>query len=208
MLRDFRSLVGDLLSLFGRHSVLPESTLSPCLDLGDALHRLDRRGHELSVVTDRNVATLLEFECRVLQAQKGGLVSTGLRRTTMVWGLTIVISLPAAFLNALVHLTFLGLRFILKFLWHLDRRKQQIKIHEQDSESAQRLTWMCRNGTSWRHFGRTSCLQAMKSKVKRVQQSLAESEAAIRRLTMTRIHRGGAKVARSHTHLGRKFEMR
>lgn len=31
----------------------------------------------------------------------------------------MTISLPFARLNALVHLTFLGFRFILKFLWHL-----------------------------------------------------------------------------------------
>ena len=31
----------------------------------------------------------------------------------------MVISFPAAFLNTLVHLTFLGFLFILKFLWHL-----------------------------------------------------------------------------------------
>ncbi len=34
---------------------------------------------------------------------------------------TIVISLPAAFRKALVHLTLRGFRFILKFLWHLER---------------------------------------------------------------------------------------
>ena len=33
-------------------------------------------------------------------------------------------SFPASFLYALVHLTFLGLRFILKFLWHLLRQKR------------------------------------------------------------------------------------
>ena len=32
-------------------------------------------------------------------------------------------SLPASFLYAFVHLTFLGFRFILKFLWHLLRQK-------------------------------------------------------------------------------------
>lgn len=34
--------------------------------------------------------------------------------------LTTVSSFPDAFLNALVHLVFLGLRFFLKFLWHFD----------------------------------------------------------------------------------------
>lgn len=34
--------------------------------------------------------------------------------------LTTVSSLPDAFRNALVHLVFLGFRFFLKFLWHLD----------------------------------------------------------------------------------------
>merc|ERR1712168_1524240 len=35
-------------------------------------------------------------------------------------------SLPAAFRNAFVHLAFLGLRFFLNALWHLDR--QNLKI--------------------------------------------------------------------------------
>lgn len=35
-------------------------------------------------------------------------------------------SLPASLRYALVHLTLRGLRFILKFLWHLDRQKRNI----------------------------------------------------------------------------------
>ena len=37
-----------------------------------------------------------------------------------LWLHTSASSLPASFLYALVHFTFLGLRFILKFLWHFD----------------------------------------------------------------------------------------
>jgi len=38
---------------------------------------------------------------------------------------SIVISFPAAFRKALVHFTFRGLRFILKFLWHFDVQKRK-----------------------------------------------------------------------------------
>ena len=37
----------------------------------------------------------------------------------------MTISLPFARLNALVHRTFLGFRFILKFLWHFDEQKRK-----------------------------------------------------------------------------------
>jgi hypothetical protein len=40
--------------------------------------------------------------------------------------LTMTISLPFALLNALVHLTFLGFRFILKFLWHFDEQNRNV----------------------------------------------------------------------------------
>ncbi len=40
-----------------------------------------------------------------------------------VFQCTSASSLPASFLYAFVHLTFLGFRFILKFLWHLLRQK-------------------------------------------------------------------------------------
>jgi hypothetical protein len=38
---------------------------------------------------------------------------------------TVVISFPCRRLQALVHRTFLGLRFILKFLWHLERQNRK-----------------------------------------------------------------------------------
>lgn len=38
--------------------------------------------------------------------------------------LTTAISLPAAFLNAFVHLDFRGFLFLVKFLWHLDRQNR------------------------------------------------------------------------------------
>jgi hypothetical protein len=40
--------------------------------------------------------------------------------------LSLVISFPAAFLKALVHLVFLGLCWALKCLWHFDRQKRNI----------------------------------------------------------------------------------
>lgn len=43
--------------------------------------------------------------------------------------LTTVNSFPDAFLNALVHLVFLGLRFFLKFLMHLDLQNLNVYIH-------------------------------------------------------------------------------
>ena len=78
------------------------------LDLRYPLHRLDRSLDELTVVADRDVPPLLKLDGRVLE---------GCGHRSM-WAemqiLTIVISLPAAFRNAFVQRTFLGLRFILQ----------------------------------------------------------------------------------------------
>ena len=55
--------------------------------------------------------------------------------------LTTVISLPAAFRNALVHLSLRGLRLALKALWHLERQKQNFCTH-----SRRRAVTRCRRG--------------------------------------------------------------
>lgn len=43
--------------------VLPERMFASLPDLPHALHRLQRRLHQLAVVADRHVSPLLEFEC-------------------------------------------------------------------------------------------------------------------------------------------------
>lgn len=50
--------------------------------------------------------------------------------------LTTVSSLPDAFLNALVHLVFLGLRFFLKFLWHLDLQNWKAYKHTHTCQNS------------------------------------------------------------------------
>ena len=82
--------------------------LSALLDLRNALHCLDRRLHQFSVVAYRDVATFLEVNCRVL---KRFIQYTSTQKKQLQ--LTIVISFPAALRNAFVHRTFRGLRFIL-----------------------------------------------------------------------------------------------
>lgn len=57
--------------------------------------------------------------------------SSGMNRTLQTLPLTTrcltsASSLPASLRYALVHLTLRGLRFILKFLWHLERQKRKI----------------------------------------------------------------------------------
>ena len=52
--------------LVARHPVLVEDTLALGLDLLRALQSTDGGRHKISVVTDRDVATLLELEGRVL----------------------------------------------------------------------------------------------------------------------------------------------
>lgn len=87
--------------------VFPERMFSPLLDLSNPLHCLDRGLHELAVVSHRDISPFLEFDggvlCRLVS------IDIGITRK----GLTMVISFPAAFLKAFVHLTFRGLRFIL-----------------------------------------------------------------------------------------------
>lgn len=61
---------------------------------------------------------------------------------------TTTMSLPRVFLKALVHLTFLGLRFILKFLWHLEVQKRK-SFHSEHIEKS-----VC---TPSRHFSQMSC---------------------------------------------------
>ena len=48
-------------------------------------------------------------------------------------------SLPASLRYAFVHLTLRGLRFILKFLWHLDRQKRKICGREGSEGTPRRL---------------------------------------------------------------------
>jgi len=47
--------------------VLEKDTISLRFDLRNLFHGLDGRLHKFSVVTDRNVSSLLEVDCRVLQ---------------------------------------------------------------------------------------------------------------------------------------------
>ena len=88
--------------------MFPKCVLSALLDLRNALHCLDRRLHQFSVVAYRDVATFLEVNCRVL---KCFIQYTSTQKKQLQ--LTIVISFPAALRNAFVHRTFRGLRFIL-----------------------------------------------------------------------------------------------
>jgi hypothetical protein len=50
--------------------VLPECAFSLGSDLGDSLHGLERRGDELTVVPDGDVAPLLELKRGVLRSQR------------------------------------------------------------------------------------------------------------------------------------------
>ena len=88
--------------------VLEEGPLSACFDFSDSLHGLDRCLDQLPVISHWHISTFLEVDCRVLE---NSCVKPWKRR---VVSLTMVISLPAAFLKAFVHLTFRGLRFILQ----------------------------------------------------------------------------------------------
>jgi len=46
--------------------VLPECILPLCLDFLDPLHGFQCSSHQLSVVSNRYIPPLFEFECRVL----------------------------------------------------------------------------------------------------------------------------------------------
>jgi hypothetical protein len=90
--------------------VLPECVLSLCFDLLYPLHGFECGSYQLSIVSNRYIPPLFEFECRVLW------ISRFAFHHTMEIEHTITISLPFARLKALVHLTFLGFLFALKFL--------------------------------------------------------------------------------------------
>ncbi len=88
--------------------VLEECPFSACFDFSNSLYGLDRCMDQFSVISHWHISTFFEVNCRVLES---GCIKFWTRR---VITLTMVISLPAAFLNAFVHLTFRGLRFILQ----------------------------------------------------------------------------------------------
>lgn len=89
------------------------------------LHGFDRLVHQLPVVLDRSVSLFLHLKGCVLQVM---MTSHSRDCCELCWqacestvpvdraDCTSASSLPASFLYALVHLTFLGFRFILKFL--------------------------------------------------------------------------------------------
>ena len=66
VLLDQRLVLGLLAQLVARHPVLVEHTLALGLDLLRALQCPDSRRHQVPIVADWNVATLLELEGRVL----------------------------------------------------------------------------------------------------------------------------------------------
>lgn len=88
--------------------VLEESTLSPRFDFSHSFNHLDCRLDQFSVISYRNISSLFEIDRGVLLRR--ALNSKDLNKGKMP---TIVISFPAAFLKAFVHLTFRGFRFIL-----------------------------------------------------------------------------------------------
>lgn len=113
--------------------------LAVLLDLRDALHRADGLEHGLAIVLLDLVALLLEVVHLVLRCghARAEVLRNGPRTTTS--------SLPADLRNAFVHATFLGLRFILKFLWHLDLQKRNtcqgtVKRRRMQEGSAARST--------------------------------------------------------------------
>lgn len=97
---------------------LEERPLPLCPDLRDPLHAHQRSLHQVAVVDDRDVAALLKVESRVLfkETRVRFVPSSELRARDGEGERTIVISLPAALRNALVHLSFLGFLFILRSL--------------------------------------------------------------------------------------------
>ena len=87
--------------------MLPESVFSSFSNLAYSVHCFKGALNELTVVADWNVSSLLKLKCRVLERVFSIRISEN--RGT----LTIIISFPAAFLNAFVQRTLRGLRFIL-----------------------------------------------------------------------------------------------
>jgi len=67
-------VLGLLTQLVARHPVLVKHTLALGLDFLRTFQGSDRRGHQVPIVTDWNVATLLELEGRV----NGHLLASGL----------------------------------------------------------------------------------------------------------------------------------
>ena len=100
------------------------------------LHGLDRLVHQLSVVLNWLVSLPFHFKGGILYDMHATLAYTFVKNSSCRClqskqkSHTSANSLPASFLYAFVHLTFLGFLFILKFLWHLLRQK--LNTYSQD----------------------------------------------------------------------------
>lgn len=90
--------------------VFPERMFPALLDFGNPLHGLYRCLYQLAIVAYRNISAFLEVDCWILWHFSAKPWYGRMRQHT------IVISFPAAFLNAFVHLTLRGLRFILQLV--------------------------------------------------------------------------------------------
>jgi len=91
--------------------LLPECMFPALFDLSNPFHRLDRSLHQLAIVADGDISTLLEVDCSVLRTSNTPSKQRQGHETLVI--LTTVISFPAALRKALVHRTLRGLRFIL-----------------------------------------------------------------------------------------------
>jgi hypothetical protein len=50
-----------------RSPVFPEDMLSPLFNLSDPFHRLESRVHQFPIVSNRDISSFLEIDCRVLK---------------------------------------------------------------------------------------------------------------------------------------------
>jgi hypothetical protein len=105
--------------------VLPKCVFTLLLNFCYASYSLYSGLHEVAVVANRHISTLLEVDGRVLDEQLR--VTLNMEDGTR----TIVISFPAAFRNAFVHLTLRGLRFILNYRSDTRGHGKRIKIKAQ-----------------------------------------------------------------------------
>ena len=135
--------------------------LSSFPDLTNTFDSLDRCLHKFTIVSDRYIAAFLELERGVLWSyiSVSAMASSGVQ-------LTIVISFPCAFLNAFVHRTLRGFRFILSLSFNNGLSRISLIMHTWNSYGILRdncktesnntkwnlLTLMYRNGILLRHF--------------------------------------------------------
>jgi hypothetical protein len=148
--------------------VLPESMFAPCLDLSNALHRLDRSLHQFAVIAYGDVPPLLEVNGRVLNVRINQLLYRKNKKGTndrhlLARRLTERFR-PANFSRIALHpgdgVSMIRSRICDMPLLKVFMTSRMNNIQNKNLRGKCRRTWTCRNGRPLRRYGRRRFLRS------------------------------------------------